>query len=79
MPRIKVRTTKKTVIRYKRKKTGLARCARCGAVLHGISRATSNERGKLSFSEKRSERPFGGHYCTKCSRQIFREKVWNLR
>ena len=41
-------------------------CAGCPTELHGIPRKPLD---KLSKTQKRPERPFGGVYCSKCSRQ----------
>jgi large subunit ribosomal protein L34e len=78
MPRFKRRVVSRTVLRFKKKKTGFAKCARCGRRLHGVSRGRSGDIMKLSITEKRPERPYGGYYCSKCSREIFKDKVRKL-
>ncbi len=55
----------KTVTHYERKMTGKQVCAKCGAELHGLPRNTR----WLSKTEKSVNRPYGGHYCSKCSRE----------
>jgi large subunit ribosomal protein L34e len=79
MPRIKRRTpTGRVVIKIKRKKTKAARCALCGKPLHGVPRLNATELRKLAKTEKRPERAYGGYYCSKCSRELFKEKVRSL-
>lgn len=76
MPKFKRRLPSgRIVIRIKRKKTGIARCASCGKILHGIPRLHSVKMRKLAKTKKRIERAFGGYYCTACSRELFREKA----
>jgi len=76
MPKFKRRLPSgRSVLRIKRKKPGIARCANCGKPLHGISRLHPAEMRKLAKTEKRIERAFGGYYCSACSRELFREKV----
>ncbi len=85
MPKPSDRTTKrrrtfkrlpggKTVKRVKGKMKGKARCGKCGAELHGIPRDTR----KLSKSEKTVNRPYGGHYCSRCLREKIKEKIKSL-
>jgi large subunit ribosomal protein L34e len=57
----------RTVIHYKRRKPGRAKCG-CGAVLMGAPRGIPSVMRKLSKTEKRPERPFGGVLCSKCMR-----------
>jgi large subunit ribosomal protein L34e len=78
MPKFKKRVISKTVLRFKKKKTAFAKCARCGRKLHGVPRGRTGEIMKLAKTEKRPERPYGGYYCNKCSREIFKDKVRKL-
>ncbi len=55
----------RTALHLENKLPGKARCARCGAELHGIPRRTR----KLSKSQKTVNRMFGGHYCSRCARE----------
>ncbi|MFA5405986.1 MAG: 50S ribosomal protein L34e [Candidatus Nanoarchaeia archaeon] len=59
----------KTVQHRESKMKGKATCAKCGAELHGIPRNVS----KSCKSEKTVNRPFGGHYCSKCMREKITE------
>lgn len=65
----------RTVIRFKRKKPKITKCANCGKPLHGIPRLQPVELRKLAKTKKRPERPYGGYYCSSCSRELFRERA----
>lgn len=76
MPKFKKRVPSgKVFIIEKREKSGAARCGNCGKSLHGVPRLQPSELNKLAKTEKRPERPFGGFYCSACSREILREKA----
>lgn len=45
---------------------GAASCRICGAALKGVS-----SRRKRSKTERRPERPFGGHLCSSCTQRLF--------
>jgi len=61
--------------RFKREKVNVLRCSRCGGILHGGSRLIPSKLGKLSASEKRVERIFGGHLCHSCLREVLKTSV----
>lgn len=67
-----VRTPTGTRERYKESRPGKARCA-CGKPLAGTARGTRTEINKLSKTQKRPSRPFGGQLCAACSKQLLRE------
>jgi large subunit ribosomal protein L34e len=76
MPRIKRRTpTGRVVLKIKKKKIGIAKCALCGKPLHGVPRLSPVEMGRLAKTERRPERAYGGYYCSACSRELFKEKA----
>ena len=78
--RMKRRTTSgKVVIRHKRRKTDIAKCARCKRPLHGVPSLHAVEIGKLTKSGKRPSRAYGGYLCSACTRELLKEKVRNLR
>jgi large subunit ribosomal protein L34e len=52
------------------------KCAICKKVLHGLPRL--NKFRKLSKSKKRVSRIFGGYLCSKCTREVLKEKVRKL-
>lgn len=77
------RVNKKTpggrnVLRYKKKKPSKHVCAECGQVLHGVPRGRPYEIRKLSKSQKRPNRPYGGYLCSKCARKLFKEEARKL-
>ncbi len=63
------------VLRYKKKKPAKHVCAECGALLHGVPRGRPFEIKKLSKSQKRPNRPFGGNLCPKCARKHFKNEA----
>jgi len=65
----------KTKLVYKREKTGTHRCAKCGRELHGMRKLTQSQLKKLSKSERRPSRPYGGYFCSDCTRELFKDKV----
>jgi len=65
----------KTVMHYKRRKPGIAKCADCKAPLNGIPRLIPSKFKNLAKTEKRPERPYGGYLCSKCTRLKIIEKV----
>lgn len=78
MLKFKKRTISKTVIRMKRRKAGVPKCAICKKYLHGMKKLHQIEMKKLSKTEKRPERAYGGYLCSSCARETFREKVRNM-
>lgn len=47
-------------------------CPICGAILHlKTGRKRPGEVSKLSATERRISRPYGGHLCTQCTRKLF--------
>jgi len=68
--RVKIRTPGgKTVTHYRSRKNSKAHCAKCKAVLPGVPRGSKTEIKKMSKSKRRPERPFGGMFCSACSRK----------
>lgn len=59
----------------RREKPKAAKCARCGKPLHGVPKAHPSEIRKMSKSKRRPSRPYGGHLCSHCMRELFREKA----
>ncbi|RLI98047.1 MAG: 50S ribosomal protein L34e [Candidatus Aenigmatarchaeota archaeon] len=79
MPRVKVRLPSgKVVIRERKKKPRIAKCAICKRPLHGIPRLRASQLKKLAKTKKRPERPYGGYLCSKCMRELMREKARKL-
>lgn len=65
----------KLSIVHKRKKTVAARCAICKRPLHGVPRLIPSEMKKLSKTEKRPERIFGGYMCSNCTRERLKQDL----
>ena len=65
----------KTVTHFRRRKPSIAKCAKCGKDIKGVPRLRVSELRKLPKTKKRPERPYGGNLCSKCMREVFREKV----
>lgn len=63
------------VTHYVRRKPGQAKCAGCGAVLHGIPRGSNSEMKDLPKTAKRPERPYGGVLCSTCSREAIKANI----
>ncbi|AIJ06085.1 50S ribosomal protein L34e [Methanocaldococcus sp. 16A] len=67
------------VIHYKRRKPNKAKCAVCGAELHGVPRGRPVEIRKLPKSQRRPERPYGGYLCPRCLKRLMIQKARNLK
>jgi large subunit ribosomal protein L34e len=75
MRRVKVKTpSAKVVTHFRKRKNAKLTCHKCGIVLAGTKPATSKV-AKMSKSEKRPERPYGGVLCSKCMRALFIKKA----
>jgi len=73
MPKVKKRTATKTVIKIKRRRPGIAVCASCGKQLHGVPRLNATEMKKMAKTKKRPERAYGGYYCSRCTKELFKD------
>jgi len=79
MRRVQRRTPSGKVVEHLvRRAPGRAQCANCGNYLAGVPRVHSNELKHMSRSMKRPERPYGGMFCSKCTRMTIAQKVRNL-
>jgi large subunit ribosomal protein L34e len=56
----------KNVIHYKKRKPSHAICSTCKDVLKGVPRERPYKIKKLSKTQRRPDRPFGGVLCGKC-------------
>lgn len=65
----------KIKIHNRKERPSSVKCANCKSPLHGLSRLIPSEIRKLSASERRPDRPYGGYLCSNCSREIFRERA----
>ena len=73
--RVKKKVAKGVKIVKRRRKPKQARCALCKKPLHGVPRLVPSRLRKLSLSERRPNRPFGGYVCSRCQREIFKSKA----
>ncbi len=65
----------RTVVHYRERKPGKAKCGKCGAVLKGVPRERIFKMRKFPKTKKRPERPYGGNLCSKCMRSLIVEKA----
>jgi len=74
--RKKVRTPgNKLVTHFLRRKPKVAKCAVCGKPLHGTPRKIPSIFKNLAKSIKKPQRPYGGNLCSRCMREIMKEKA----
>ena len=73
--RVYVKIPSGTVIHYKKRKPGKAKCGNCGSLLRGVPRERPHKMEKLPKTKKRPERPYGGNMCSKCTRQFIVDKA----
>ena len=65
----------KVVLHHRRRKPSKAKCKECGVVLKGVARNIPARIKKLTKTQKRPERPYGGVLCSKCMREVFVQKA----
>jgi len=76
MKKIKVRTPGgKLIIKRRKEKPGVTLCAMCKEPLHGTKRRIPSKIGKISKTEKRPSRLYGGYLCAKCTKELVKEKA----
>ena len=76
MRKVKKRTPGgRVVVHLKKKKIGKPKCAICGKPLHGMPRLIQSKFKNLPKSKKRPQRPYGGYLCSKCMREVLKEKL----
>jgi len=64
-----------TKLQYKKRKPSKAICGSCGKTLSGVPRERPYKMQRLSKTQKRPERPYGGVLCSSCSRKKIIEKA----
>lgn len=62
-------------LHYKRRKPSKPKCGRCGSVLIGVLRELPYKMMTLPKTKKRPSRPYGGVLCSKCTRELIKEKI----
>ena len=65
----------RTTIQYKERKPSKAHCASCGKVLAGVPQGNSSAIRKVPRSARRPERPYGGIFCSACTRLQLKAKA----
>lgn len=74
--KIKIRLPSgRSVVRRGRGKPSVAKCAVCGAKLHGMPRLAPAKLRKLPKSKRVPNRPYGGYACSRCTRELLKEKI----
>ncbi|MEM0379815.1 MAG: 50S ribosomal protein L34e [Desulfurococcaceae archaeon] len=68
-----------TTIHYEWRKPGVAKCCICRKPLSGVPRLKPVELRKLSRTEKRPERIYGGVLCPKCLTKLLKESVRSIQ
>jgi large subunit ribosomal protein L34e len=58
-----------------KKRSSKHKCARCGCEMHGMPRHLQGKMSKLSKTERRPQRIFGGYYCANCTREVLKERA----
>jgi len=64
-------------IHYKKTRVKAGRCVQCGRVLFGVPRKHPSELTRLSASQKRPQRMFGGQLCHGCLKEALKQAVWS--
>jgi len=67
------------LMHFVKRKPAKAHCSVCGAVLKGVPTGLSKELSKMSKTQKRPERPFGGVLCSKCARKAVKTYARSLK
>ena len=62
-------------IHYERRRPAAPKCAQCKKPLPGVARGTPAEVKKLSKTQRRPERPYGGVLCSQCLRKEMIKKA----
>jgi large subunit ribosomal protein L34e len=65
----------RTVMHYRKRKPGKAKCGVCGAFLPGTLRERPFKMRNIAKTKKRPERPYGGYLCSKCMRKKIIEQA----
>lgn len=86
-PRYRSGSLKKTIKRvpggrrvehYKKKKPSKHVCAKCGKTLDAVPRGRPYEIRKLKKTQRRPSRPYGGMYCSNCTRKLAKKEARSL-
>ncbi|MBI2523410.1 50S ribosomal protein L34e [Candidatus Woesearchaeota archaeon] len=72
--RLNIRVLGKSVLRYKERKPGKAKCGNCGMALKGVSRKRPKKMQKIPITGKSPERPYS-NLCSRCMRLVMIDKA----
>jgi large subunit ribosomal protein L34e len=76
MRRLRVTTPGgKHVMHYTLRKHARAQCGKCGTFLQAVATGRPSVIHKLSKSERRPSRPYGGVLCSRCMRLTIKAKA----
>lgn len=73
--RLNVKTSSGNSLKYKVKKSNVAKCMNCNQTLFGVLNAKQVHHAKFSKTLKVPSRPFGGNLCSACTRDLFTNTV----
>ncbi|HLC58880.1 MAG TPA: 50S ribosomal protein L34e [Candidatus Nanoarchaeia archaeon] len=62
--------TGKVALKFERRRTSKPQCKDCGKILSGVAYGKKSILKKLSKTQKRPERPYGGVLCSPCTRKV---------
>ena len=62
-------------VHFEKRNPSQAKCNTCGTLLKGVPRKTVDQIKKIGKSVRRPSRPYGGNLCTKCSRELIKQKA----
>ena len=65
----------RVTVHYREREPAKAHCAGCGAVLAGVMRGNPSVLRAAAKTEKRPKRPYGGFFCSSCTRLLLRQKA----
>ena len=70
-----VKTPGKNVVHFRERKPSKTICGSCKKPLLGVPRDRPAVMAKVPKTARRPERPYGGVYCSKCTRQLLKEQA----
>ena len=65
----------RTTLHYRKRKPSEPKCGSCGTTLIGIPNERDYKMQGMSKGKNRVSRPFGGMFCSKCTRNLIKKEV----